>query len=293
MQVWEARILSLDFQSPRGLQTWSLGQYSSLWPLTHSDQLPGNFIFTVAVGWKVFFFFFFTPPPVFSIFFCSRWWWLWSGVTPGQHWARRGQWKLNCWLWKLPVQFKSELPGDNSHLCWKKSSLLPTIISNDEQKYWPWSSRNKSIRASSVQCNLCFWGVQFGRPQWCVLWKDDTVLLDSLRHGILPVQHRASGEADCLWDVSSPVLKCAPRLVICVMRNQPVHQLSATHFCGSCLLSWSIDVQERAWHVAWVCSVLHYSLHVNFLLPILKFIGKILDLSKIWGDPTAGGYLSL
>lgn len=56
MQVWEARILSLDFQSPRGLQTWSLGQYSSLWPLTHSDQLPGNFIFTVAVGWKVFFF---------------------------------------------------------------------------------------------------------------------------------------------------------------------------------------------------------------------------------------------
>lgn len=77
------------------------------------------------------------------------------------------------------------------------------------------------------------------------------------------------------------------------MRNQPVHQLNATHFCGSCLLSWSIDVQERAWHVAWVCSVLHYSLHVNFLLPILKFIGKILDLPKTWGDPTVGGYLSL
>lgn len=77
-----------------------------------------------------------------------------------------------------------------------------------------------------------------------------TVLFDSLWHGIISVQHRALGEADYPWDTSSPALKCAPRLVICVgpcvMRNQPVHQLNASHFCVSCLLSWSTDVQERA-----------------------------------------------
>lgn len=75
MQVWEARILSLSFQSPKGLQTWSLGQYSSLWPLTHSDQLLGNSIFTVAMDRKVHFF-----------HSCVQYFLLQQMVVTGQEW---------------------------------------------------------------------------------------------------------------------------------------------------------------------------------------------------------------
>lgn len=118
-------------------------------------------------------------PPVFSIFFCSRWWWPCSGVTAGQHWER-----------KMPaVRIELLAPKTSAAQVWAArrqqtfGRSLPHPVAKalleDEQRCWPWSSRNESILTSSVQCNQLFLGVQCWRLQWCVLWKDETVLLAS------------------------------------------------------------------------------------------------------------------
>lgn len=68
-------------------------------------------------------------------------------------------------------------------------------------------------------------GVQCWRLQWCVLWKDDTVLLASLPR-ISSVQRGASGTADHLWDTSClfcwTVLPSC--LAVCVALSNVVNQ---------------------------------------------------------------------
>lgn len=173
-------------------------------------------------------------PPVFSIFFCSRWWWPCSGVTAGQHWER-----------KMPaVRIELLAPKTTSAAqVWaarRQQSFGRSLPHPVAKPYWR-MSKDADLEAAEMKVfslplyNVinCFWGCSVGRLQWCVLWKDEAVLLASSgpeslwSNTVHQVQLTTSGThlASCVEMCSQDGWLCAGPYL---MRNQPVHQLNAT-----------------------------------------------------------------
>lgn len=233
--------------SDRG--TWNRhGVWDSivLWPLACSDQLPGNAIFTVTMDWNVYFVhsscvqYLLLQQMVVALFRSDSWVALQKENASSENWTVGPQ--------KQAVQLKSELPGVNSHFCWKKFSPPRCKALKDEQRCWPWSSRNRSILTSFVQCNHCFWRCRVeGCSNVCCGKMTQYFLLPLAQNPFGPTQYiRYSWPP--LGHIRPPVLKCTPRMAGSVggaLCNEEPTSPSAqccSQFCDFCLLSCSTDV---------------------------------------------------
>lgn len=168
------------------------------------------------------------------------------------------------------MQLLSELPGGNSHWCWKEPSpsYCNTVLEL-EQRCWPWSSRKESVLISSVQCENCFWGCTVEgcsgvccgkRTQYSLLWSNtahQVQLITSGVHLVSFVEMFSQFTWLCVWP--------------CLMRSTSPSAQCYPHFCGLYLLSWFISVKEPAMQPLFQ-SQLKFT--CVLLLPFLKFTDK-------------------